>query len=199
MGGHLQKARIVFHRGADPMADDLGLLVIDQDLSGHPAKIFETLNQAFVGLFGVLARHRHKMEAARVAEGVDREMHFLLAARHQRSVFGPIVLQLFARGGLEAHRRPRLAQWPLGPDVIAQDTHLPAIAALLLQFAQYHHRVPHSGRQQSIDLRLIRVQFAVSRCRPPSRRCCAALARPAHRARMNPQLRRHVLDVDPLP
>ena len=122
MGGHLQKTRIVFHRGADPMADDLGLLVIDQDLSGHSAKIFETLNQAFIGMFGVLARHRHKMEAARVAQGVDREMHLLLAARHQRAVFGPIVLQLFARGGLEAHRRPRLAQWPLGPDVIAQDT-----------------------------------------------------------------------------
>jgi hypothetical protein len=173
--------------GAEPMADDLGLLVIDQDLSGHPAKIFETLNQAFVGMFGVLARHRHKMEAARVAQGVDREMHLLLAARHQRAVFGPIVLQLFARCGLEAHRRPRLAQWPLGPDVIAQDTHLPAIAAPL-EFAQYHHRVPHSGRQQSIDLRLIRVQFAfaVSRRRPPSRRCSAALARPAHRAWITP-------------
>jgi hypothetical protein len=149
-------------------------------------------------MFGVLARHRHKMEAARVAQGVDRERHLLLAVRHQRAVFGPIVLQLFARGGLEAHHRPRLAQRPLGPDIITQDTHLPAIVALL-EFAQYHHRVPHSGRQQSIDLRLIRVQFALSRRRPPSRRCSAALARPAHRARMNPQLRRHVLDVDPLP
>jgi hypothetical protein len=58
--GHLQKTRIVFHLGADPMADDLRLLVIDQDIGGHPAKIFETLNQAFVGMFGVLARHRHK-------------------------------------------------------------------------------------------------------------------------------------------
>src|SRR6202045_1768434 len=38
-------------------------------------------DQAFVGVFGVLAGHRHEMKAARVAQRVDREMHFLRAAR----------------------------------------------------------------------------------------------------------------------
>jgi hypothetical protein len=68
-----------------------------------------------------------EMKAARIAQGVDREMHLLLAAGQQRAVFSPVVLQLLARRGLEAHRRPRLAQRSLGPDVIAQDARLPAV------------------------------------------------------------------------
>src|ERR1700674_6040196 len=92
------------------MADHLGLLIIDQDLTGYPAEVFETLDQAFVGMFGVLAGHSHEMKAARIAQGVDREMHFLRPTGQQRAVFSPVVLQLLAGRGLEAHRRPRLAR-----------------------------------------------------------------------------------------
>jgi hypothetical protein len=111
-------------------------------------------------------------------------MHFLHAAVHLRAVLRPIVLQLLARCGLEAHRRPRLTQRPLGPDVIAQDARLPTVT-LFLDLAQNHRRVPHPGRQQPINLRLIAVQFAGPCHRPPSRRCIATLARSAHRSRMN--------------
>jgi hypothetical protein len=52
------------------MADHLGLLIIDQDLTGYPAEVFKALDQAFVGVFGVLAGHRHEMKAARIAQGV---------------------------------------------------------------------------------------------------------------------------------
>ena len=73
-------------------------------------------------------------------------MHLLHSAIHQGAVLRPIVLQLLARCGLEAYRRPRLAQRPLGPDVIAQNARLPLIT-LRLDLAQNHCRIPHPGRQ----------------------------------------------------
>ena len=155
------------------MADYLGLLIIHQDLTGYPAEVFETLDQAFVGVFGVLAGHRYEMKAARIAQGVDREMHFLRAAGRQRAVFSPVVLQLLARRGLEAHRRPRLAQRSLGPDVIAQDARLPAVT-LLLDLAQNYRCVPHSRGQQPIDHRFVPIQLALAGSGPLTRRRTAS-------------------------
>src|SRR5712691_9129515 len=151
------------------MADHLGLLIIDQDLTGYAAEVFETLDQAFVGVFGVLAGHRHEMKPARVAQGVDREMHLLRAASQQRAVFSPVVLQLLARRGLETHRRPRLAQRPLGPDVTAQDARLPAVT-LLLELAQNYRSVPYARCQQPIDHRFVPIQLALAGSGPLTRR-----------------------------
>src|SRR5271155_3345082 len=151
------------------MADHLGLLIIDQDLSGYPAEVFETLDQAFVSVFSILAGHRHEMKAARVTQSVDREMHFLRPTGQQRAVFSPVVLQLLARRGLEAHRCSRLAQRSLGPDVIAQDARLPAVT-LLLDLAQNYRRVPHSCCQQPIDYRFVPIQLALASRGPLTRR-----------------------------
>jgi hypothetical protein len=64
--GQFQEARIIFHGGTDAMTDHLGLLIIDQNLVSHSAKILETLNQAFIGVFGILAGHRHEVKTPRI-------------------------------------------------------------------------------------------------------------------------------------
>lgn len=166
MPGQVDKARVELHWPTDAMADNFGLLVINQDLGGHTAKIFKTQDQAFVGVLGVFALHCHEVKLARVTQRVDCKMYFPFAPGHHRAQFGPVVLQLATRRCFEPHRGLCPPQRPLWRDVLAQDAAL-ALITCSLYLAQNHLGVPHPLLKQVLDYRLVGIKFAYTRPGPP--------------------------------
>lgn len=192
--GQIEEPGMELDGAAAPMRDDGGLLIVDQDLGRDAPEPLEGPHQRLVGMLGVLAVRPPEVEAARVTEGVHREVHRDGLARDHRRLHGPVGLHLPAGLSLEAHRRPPGPQRPLGLQIVADDRDAAAIAARL-HLPPDHDCVPHSLAHEAVNHRPIRIQETAPPAAPRCRRATPR-HRPAHRLPMHPQLLRDVAEID---
>ena len=103
VASEIDKARVELDTPSGGMEQDSGFLVIHQHLLGHAAKVLETADQPFVGVFGILAGGTPDVKAPRVGELIDDE----LDGREQPGNGGgdraPIALELAAGQRFKAH------------------------------------------------------------------------------------------------
>jgi hypothetical protein len=106
VAGQIHEPRVELDVAATPVRDDRGLLIVHEDLRGDAAEPFEGPHDGLVGVLGILAIRPPEVEAAGVAQRAHREVHRDGLPGDDRGLHRPVRLQLSARLGLEAHRRP---------------------------------------------------------------------------------------------
>ncbi len=153
------------------------LLVVHQYFLSDPIQVFKAAHQSFISVLRILAVATPEMEASRVAQRVDDEVHVDLLPAHARHNLAPVALQLPTGRCFEAHRGLALALYPLRPHIVSPDAALAAVACHLF-FPQDDHGLPHPLTQQLVYLALDGSSLLL-RCRwlglgaPP--RCTARL------------------------
>jgi hypothetical protein len=142
VAGQIEEPGMELDGAPAPMGDDGGLLIVHPDLAGHAAEPLEGPDQRLVGMLGVLGIGAPEMEAARVTERADGEMHRDGLPGQHGGLHAPVRLHLSTGLGLKPHRRPARPQRAFGMEIVAQDGDAAGIAARL-QFPPDHHRVPY--------------------------------------------------------
>lgn len=160
--GQLQEASIEDDTVVPVVLQHRRLLVVDQHRARYAAEVAEGLHQRLIGVLGILAGRRPGMEAPRIAQRVDRKIDLAALAGDDRLDFAPVVLELEAGLGLEAHGLLARPQRSLGLDVHAYDGAAAGVALLTDQLED-HLGVPDIVGQQLIDAWLVEVQLADSR------------------------------------